>query len=463
MSNKYKIVDWFWIDEDQRIKAILTDQSPCWYARYNLADVGQRKQSLKTKSKKQARIYGAKLANQLATGGISGNRKTRTTVADAAAQMCDRMRQRRKREDSVHAYERVFRKLAAWMKQRGLAFLDQLTVAGLEAFERELRETGVATPPRPGSDAPGKRGKPDGRRAGRKAKPLMPKPVRDHMKAVRGLIRFALNRDLVARDPAASYDLPPGESAEVETFTPEELARIFADPDADMAEVWRFLVHTCLRAGEFCWLLKTDVVLDKGHPVALHIRRKTCPQTGVVWDPKHKMQRLVPLSPEAAGIVARRLALGGGPWLFAVADTVGPQVGKWKYGRLRDLLAARVAAAGVAHGSLHVFRHTGASYLANHPTDPMPLPQLQSFLGHRRITATQVYLHARPAEIWNALQRMDFTRLGGSVAAAASMPAPSPTPPGTAAPTPSTPVPAKNVGANQKGGHDEPRDHLPAA
>ena len=48
-----------------------------------------------------------------------------------------------------------------------------------------------------------------------------------------------------------------------------------------MADIWRLLTQTCLRIGEFMWLMKEDVIVDdEGRPVALNIRKKVCPFTG---------------------------------------------------------------------------------------------------------------------------------------------------------------------------------------
>src|SRR5258706_321796 len=83
--------------------------------------------------------------------------------------------------------------------------------------------------------------------------------VRDHMKTVRSLIRFAMARDLLTRDPCAAYELPSEDRTEVEVYSPDELALMFTDPL--MGNIWRFLAHTCLRVGELCWLTPDDVIV----------------------------------------------------------------------------------------------------------------------------------------------------------------------------------------------------------
>jgi integrase len=335
----------------------------------------------------------------------------RETIEEAASARSARLRALGRKEVSVRFCERVYRKLLYWTRANGLVYLDELSALRLESFECKLRETGVAATSLEPQPVPGK--KADGRRASRQPRPLKSRSIRDTMKTVRGLIRFALRRSMIATDPAAAYQLPPDDSAEARTFSPEELAQIYADPDTDQAEIWRFLTHTCLRSSEFCWLMKSDIILDESRrPKALHIRQKVCPQSGQTWAPKHKSNRVVCLSAQAAAIVARRLALpSAGPWLFQAPDTASSQKGKWEGHRLLRRLNERLKAVGFSRGKLHTFRHTGASFLANDPTSPMPLPQLQRFLGHRRITTTEIYLHVRGDDIGDSLKRIDFNRL----------------------------------------------------
>lgn len=277
-------------------------------------------------------------------------------------------------DQAVTFTDRTARKLNDWMRSQGLPpYLDELFEARIEAFEKQLREVGIAVPMRSEGLPVRADGRPDKRRAPRKAKPLKPKSLRDHLKVIRGLVRFGLRRGMIERDPSAGYELPAGESPEVEIYTPEELGLLYADPDPDLAEIWRFMTHTCLRIGEFTWLLKDDVLMDgNGRPKALLVRRKVCPQTGRTWQPKHKLNRVVSLTPEAAAIVAKRLSTSKVPWLFEAPETVTTQVGKWRGSRLLTRLRVRQRAVGITHGGLHTFRHMGCTFFANHPTNPLP-------------------------------------------------------------------------------------------
>jgi integrase len=82
----------------------------------------------------------------------------------------------------------------------------------------------------------------------------------------------------------------------------------------------------------------------------------------------------LPLTPRAVEIVKKALETSPGPWLFWALGTLGEQGGKWRSQRLGAKLHARLKACGIDHGTLHVFRHSFCSFLANNPS--VPLPQL---------------------------------------------------------------------------------------
>ena len=414
MNTKYEMIGSFWIDEDLKILAYKTAQSPRWYARYNVPGLGQRKQSLKTTSKKQARLNGRKLAQKLAAGQIGRTAACTLTVADVVAQRLERMKKGDRTAGTVASATRMFDQLMAFLPRGGRTRVLELTAPVLEDFESALREHGVAVP-RPEDRADGS----PPRRRGRPLRAMSAAGARGVLGAVRGLIRFAMRRGLIDRDPSAGYELPQAPKPLIETFGDGELALIYADADPRMADIWRFLTQTCLRAEEFSWLTGADVISGNGgQPVAIHVRRKTCPFTGEIWWPKHKTERVVPLSPEAAGIVAAALARNPGPWVFHAPDTASRQPGKWQRQRLLLKLNERLKASGIAHGCLHAFRHTGATFLAGQPE--MKLPRLQKFLGHRDIKTTMRYVHTKAEDVAGSIAAVDFTKLAAPATPATS-------------------------------------------
>ncbi len=228
-ESKHQIVDSFYIDEDLNIKAILRAGSPNWYLQYNLPGLGQMRVSLKTTSKKQARIKGSKFACKIAAGEDTNQTDRHVTVGTMIRARLDRLVELGRTEQTVQIYRRFYAQLVLFLPRGEKTPMAALVPTTLEAFENKLRQDGVALPATPRTRRPPK------------PHPLQPKTLRDAMKAIRGLIRFALKRGSIHRDPSAGFDLPPGESKDIIIFTADELAGLFTDPDHDMADIWKFL------------------------------------------------------------------------------------------------------------------------------------------------------------------------------------------------------------------------------
>ncbi len=395
-GNPNRIIDEFEVDPDLHIKAFKRASSPKWYLQYNDPIKGQRRQSLKTKSKKEARLRAEKIAKDIAAGQYHLQPARRISVEEMITRYMSYKTTRGCAPATLADYDLHLRRLLAFLPRGGQTPIDTLTNSHLDRLSAMLLTEGI----KPVEIADIKS------RQRRIVKPLGIKTTRDTLKSVMGLLKFARTRGVIQHDPAFGFELPKDEPKEIEVFTQEELAALLDGEDPVYAELWVFYLETCLRAEEMMWLTHEDVVMEEGRAAAVLIRDKTCPQTGERWWPKHKQRRRVPLQPRAQAIVETALATSKAPWLFEAPDTKSRQVGMWKYGRLRRHLQKRLAMLGLPHRALHAFRHTGATLLANAPVNPMPLNLLQEFLGHRNLKETQRYLRATPRSVQDAIQRV---------------------------------------------------------
>ena len=390
MKSPYEIIDRFSVAEDLHIEALLTNQSPKWYLQYQMPGSGkgrQRRKSLGTTSKKEAGIRARRFAADFDAGRVAQGSAAGCTFDKLIDLRLEELRQAGAAENTLRLHHWYFAVARAVAIHGGRTPASALTPVFLTNFAAKIRDEGVSV------RKPGKAGKPP-----RKPRPMAPKTVREMLKAVRRLGRIA--EHFLGRDPAKGYKLPRGASPEIETFSTSELTQIFADPYPNAADIWRFLFLSGLRIGEFCWLAKADVVFNAaGSPESVHIRKKTI--EGSSWRPKHGLERVVPLVPDAAEILARHLKAAPGPWAFTAPGSAGEHVGQWHPARVRAYLSRRLTACGIDHGTLHVFRHSCATHLAN--IARMPLPLLQKFLGHRSLETTMRYLHARNDDVAAAL------------------------------------------------------------
>lgn len=399
---KYNIIDEIEIDPGLGIKAILRSDSRYWKVQYNLPGTGQKRKSLRTTSKKKARQKGYEFARQFDAGEIQDRAGT-VTVGSVIEAHAKRLAERGRENGTLGIYNQHARTLLGFLPRGGKTPLMALTADTLEAFESKLREGGIIVPSKAGSEA-----------KAHCSRPRKPKSVRETLKYVRGLVSFALKRGWISRDPGHGYELPPLPKTEILVFSAEEPQAINEDPFPGMGDIWQFLTQTCLRAQEFTWLCKDDVLLNGAdQPVAIQIRAKVCPQTGEKWKPKHGVERQVPLTKAAADIVLQAMDRSASPWVFEAPDSRGAQFGKWTYQPLLRKLHDRLAACGIARTGLHRFRHTGATYLANNAN--MPIAQLQQFLGHRDIRDTMKYLHPRAEHVNETIRRINFGDLMGNV------------------------------------------------
>ena len=396
MKKLYEILDQFEVAPDLHIKAILSNQSPCWYVQYQAPGGGkgrQRRRSLHTTNKKEAQIRARRFAAKFESGQIPNGHAHEATLAKIIALRLEELRQAEAMPNSLRLNTWYCNMLCAYAPQGGRTSASILTPAFLMEFAGKLTNDGISI------REPAKDGKPH------KPRSLAPKTVRETLKAVRRLGKLAEN--YLGRDPCRGYKLPRGTSPEIETFSAAELAQLFDDPYPGAADIWKFLFFTGLRIGEFCWLTKDDVVFDgNSQPTSIHIRKKTI--QGITWVPKHKLERLVPLVPEAAIILTKALNTSPRPWVFDAPDTTIALTGQWQGCRLRYNLHRRLNACGITHGALHVFRHSCATYFAN--VAKVALPLLQKFLGHRSLETTMRYLHARNDDVAAAVRDVSFTR-----------------------------------------------------
>ncbi|MEX0653305.1 MAG: tyrosine-type recombinase/integrase [Phycisphaeraceae bacterium] len=117
------------------------------------------------------------------------------------------------------------------------------------------------------------------------------------------------------------------------------------------------------------------------------------------------------ITDRASAILAKAMKQSTSPWAFQSPDSRGRQKGKWTYGPLLRRLHLRLREMQANRRSLHVLRHTGATFYANDAG--MPVAQLQKFLGHERLAETQRYLHPSAEDLAASLKRVDFSRLAG--------------------------------------------------
>jgi len=368
-----------------------TPASPRWYMQFN-QDAKQFKVSLKTTSRKQATILAKKKDAELTLGVAAEPAKRAMTVVTAVGKYLE-SQARHIKAKTLALYKRDLSQLSVWLEDRGITHLSRVDAELLEEYERALQLTGPPGDPRASND--------------HRYETTTNKPatIRGKMKTIRQLMNWARRRDLISKDPAAGYRLPPEPDTGVTPYTPEELAKILKAAPPPYDNIFNFLRLTGLRNDELCWLTKNDVAADLNYII---VQKKTCPFTGEIWDPKHGNERVVPLGPEAAEIVRRAMASSPGPWVFHAPDTSRKRPGHFTTNRIWKQLKKALAASGITHGCVHTFRHNYCSFLANKGVSPF---LVMKYLGHTSLDIVMTYYHAGRDELLAGIAGVDFAEM----------------------------------------------------
>jgi len=216
-------------------------------------------------------------------------------------------------------------------------------------------------------------------------------------------------------DPWARVRLLPDDTHSRRAFTAAELERIVAAAARAGGE-WPLLVkagvYTGLRLGDCCRLAWEEVDLGRG--VIQLVPRKTRKFGTMVTIPLHPALR------EALERVRRAecggsSAEGGG----SSAGPVMPQMAAWyldEHWRVDEGLKAVFAAAGIRtsvvlegrrqatpDATFHSFRHTFVSFAVH---AGVPLPVVQSIVGHTSAAMTRHYYHENEAALRRAVEAM---------------------------------------------------------
>ncbi len=186
-------------------------------------------------------------------------------------------------------------------------------------------------------------------------------------------------------NPARGVQLPPMVRRRIpRVLTPEEITQLSHALEEPARTVVVLGVLTGLRIGELLGLQVEDV--DFANPT-LHIRRAMC--RGDIGTPKTPgSERWVPLPDPLLNLLRhyfsnRRVK---SPWLFPT--TTGT------FHNNQNLFVRQVQPAykrlGIPHFSWHSLRHTFSTYQGN---QGVPVPVLQSLLGHTTAKTTMLYTH----------------------------------------------------------------------
>jgi len=382
------------IDEDLNVTIYKSGASSNWYVQYNHPSEGQRKRSLRTKNKKEARRKAWDILLKLRAGDIGSTARRGPRLQDAIQNFLADRRRIGRRETTITEYRRTLEQFQQFATEHGIARLDQVTPTLMEKYEAQLRETGIAL----------KRGTKGRGAPARKNKSTS---VHEKIKLIKSLTKWAVAMRKLRENPISGYQLPADGEPENYCYTSAEVLGICEHAEPFFADVFRFLALTGLRQGELIWLTEEDLDVERR---LVWIRAKVFPEEGLRWDPKGD-DRVVPLSAPALAIAKNMLASISGRWLFAAPPGPGVVDERLRASRLWAQLKKAKKAAGVKQGTLHSFRHFFVSTMANAAVSPFKVMRI---VGHSSLDIILTYYHVKEDELLGALVGVDFADVLGN-------------------------------------------------
>lgn len=256
--------------------------------------------------------------------------------------------------------------------------LDQLTTRRIDEYKAQKQRAPepLPDPKRPRPDRP--------RRTERGRAPLSPHTVNNHLTVLRALLNLAARWDLIPRRP--HFEMVKEDQRDPEYLTPDEARRLLAAAAPDWRTFFLFALGTGLRVGELRALHWTDLDLDRRH---LRVARSLT-RTGYS-SPKSRRPRTVHLAHDLLH------ALRAHP-RHATSPLVFPRQGgaPLTLAQIRHALDRTARAADISRPLRPgILRHTFATHGA---MEAIPLPVLQSWMGHSDIRVTMRYAHVAPSE-----------------------------------------------------------------
>jgi integrase len=381
-----------------------------WRVRWDLPPAldGSRRQRSKSgfATKKQAAAHLREVLGQQDRGVVSV--RSTATVAEVCERWLDLKAAQGKRPTSLDNWSVSLRTHV--IPRIGGLRVGDLTAAHIERLYLDVRRHGKRAGDcrTAGITCAGHGCGPD-RHAG-----LAPKTMRHVHGALRAVLEDAVDRGLLARNPAdarlARAALPPrrrgGQRVDAGQHWDDAQARQFLDATRDhrLYALWATLLGTGMRRSEACGLSWNDVDLDTG---VVHVRETVTSVRGhAVSSDNTKSdagRRTILAGPELVTILRRHRArqnqerlAAGSAWVDTGAVFAEPDGTGLHPGRLSNRFSTLTDKLGLPRIGVHGLRHTHATSLLR---DRVPITVVSQRLGHADPSITlSTYSHAMPSD-----------------------------------------------------------------
>jgi integrase len=333
-----------------------------WWANFQV-NRRQRRRSLHTTSKKEARRRALLLEADILRGQLSHEGRTGGIGSTIEAYRSYLVTEKRASK-TLAKYNKVLgrvERLAGKIKRKTMAGIDRQFI---DAYRKERTDSGAA-----------------------------PKTIYNETMIIRQLVNFAKSRRLVANDPLAGLKLREPKPAPQPCWIQDEVEQILAAAGQPYQHALTILADTGLRVGELKHLMWEDI--DYVNNV-LHVR----PKEG--WKPKTGDQRAVPMSARVRSLLESLPQQSG--WVVTAPPSCTYPNGDHQVSERRRLQALkRVLKKLGLRGHLHTFRH---AFISRALTSGIPESVVRAWVGHVDADVIRLYTHIADAASQAAMRRL---------------------------------------------------------
>ncbi len=329
---------------------------------------GQHRQSLKTRSKKEARRKALIKEKEILVGEHKHGRRA-PSIGEVIEQYVEYLKAEQRSAKTISKYQFCFRILLRIATDDGIKRISRLDIALLDRF-RAKRVAG-------GCDH----------------KPAKPKTVHNDTVTIRQLVNFAIRRGMIIEDPLKGLQLKKPKRTPQPCWSRDEVDQILKVAKEPHLQPLVFLAETGARVGEAKWLEWNDVDFD--HRL-IHIR----PKEG--WKPKSGDERVIPMSDTLFETISSMP--NNGKWVFNARITKrNPETGRQISERRLLQHLKRVLKRLGLQGHLHTFRHSSISFAAYEGTSERVL---RKWIGHVDREILDWYFHLADSQSAKAMKRL---------------------------------------------------------
>ena len=339
------------------------NRSNIWWANWQ-QNGRQTRKSLRTKSKKEARLRAARLEVEILNGRDPRKLKA-AAISDVIDAYCQNLETERRRPKTMTRYRGILDRLRENAAERNIQLIDQINIKFLDDY-RHARVT-----------------------AGRS-----PKTVYNETVVIRQLVNFARSRGMLAGDPLNGLKIREPKPTTQPCFSRAEVEQIIESSNEPQRSVFTILADTGARIGEIEWLEWSDVDFQRN---VLHIRAKDG------WIPKTGNQRAIPMTDRVRRLLRSRRREHR--WVFTAAPSRTYPNGDHQISERRLLRSLkRLLKKLNIKGHLHTFRH---AFISHALSTGVPEAVVRSIVGHVDEKIIRLYTHIADQRCQQAIRSIE--------------------------------------------------------